>query len=256
MNAVSGVYSNQNLLTDSMSQISSGKRINSAADDAAGLAIANKMDSQARGYAVAESGSQDMQNLLKTADGALAGISDALLRVRELTVQAQNGIYNDADRQILQNEADQLLDFVKNAAQDTEFNRIKILNGSFADKNLASNPTGNGLKINISNASLESLGLQNFKLTSGDALVKIDDAIASVSGARSKIGAQMNTIDHIISANQIAYVNISAAKSRIEDTDIGKAAMNLYKAKVIEQAQVLGIKTQTDNMKQKIGILM
>jgi len=252
----SAVSSNTKTMADYFKQLSSGKRINSAADDAAGLAIANKLGAQANGLVVGIRNTEDMQSLLKTADGGLDVMSGALQRVRELGVQAMNGIYTDEDKALIQNEVSGLLDDVKSYAQSTQFNSIKVLDGSFVDKNLASDPNGSGMKISIANSTLESLGLDNFNVTGSFDLSAVDNAINAVNEARSKIGAQISGADYIISANEIAYINAAGAKSRVEDADMAEASTNLNKTKFLEQAQIYSMKSQMDMLKQKSGILM
>ena len=249
---------NQSALQSSYAQLSSGKRINSAADDASGFAISEKLGAQVTGLEVGTKNALDMQGLLNTAEGGLSNINDSLLRIRELAVYAQNGILTDSDKKLLQYEADQLLEGIKNAAQYTQFNRINVLDGNFVDKNLASNPNGTGMKINIENATLPALGLDNLDITKlgGDAIKAIDNALDMVNDARAKIGAQSNAIDYVVSANETSYLNMMQAKSRIEDADMAKAVMDMNIAKVLEQVQMFSIKNQMENMRQKNMFLL
>jgi len=242
-------------------RLSTGKRINSAADDAAGMAISEKIGALARGIDKGTDNARDMQNLLRTAEGGLNSINDSLQRIREIGVQAMNGIYTDSDRALMQAEVSQMLDHVKTAAQNTEFNTMKLLDGSFANKNTASNPSGVGMQISIANTSLETLGINNFDVTQlktvttnvigsdgslqtvtsvdfETSLSQIDSAMQAVNDARSKIGAQQNVLEHTINANETAYINQMQALSRIADADIAKESTRLSSANVLRDAQV------------------
>lgn len=242
-------------LRGSYERISTGSRINSAADDAAGLAISEKIESQLRGLEKGTDNARDMQGLLNTAEGGLNTISDALLRIRELGVQASNGIYTQEDKEILQMEASQMLDQIKSAAQYTEFNNMKLLDGSFADKNTASNPSGIGMSITIKNASLSSLGIEDFDLTGDFDLSKIDDAINMVNEARSNIGSKINRLDYTISSNETSYINQAQAKSRIADTDIAKEVINMNTKKVLQDYRLFSQKQMMDREADKLMIL-
>jgi len=236
-------------------RLSTGKRINSAADDASGLAVSEKIGALARGLDKGTDNARDMQNLLRTAEGGLNSINDSLQRIRELGVQASNGIYTDSDRALMQNEVDQMLDHVKTAARDTEFNTMKLLDGSFASKNTASNPDGTGMTISIENTSLESLGINGFNVTGDFNLSRIDDALGMVNDARSRIGAQQNALDYTINANETAYINQMQALGRIADADMAKESTRLNSAKALNDARVYMQKNQMANMGSKLNLL-
>jgi len=242
-------------LTAIYQRLSTGKRINSAADDASGLAMSEKIGALARGLDVGTDNARDMQNLLRTAEGGLSSINDSLQRVRELGVQAGSGIYTDLDRAIMQNEIDQLLDHVKTAARDTEFNTMKLLDGSFASKNTASNPDGTGMQISIESTSLETLGVKNFNVTGDFDLSKIDAALAAVNDARAKIGAQQNVLEYTINANETAYINQMQALSRVADADMAKESTRLSSANVLNDAKVLMQKNQMAGSASAVNLL-
>ena len=256
-------------------RLSTGQRINSAADDAAGMAVSNKIGALARGIDKGTDNARDMQNLLRTAEGGLNSINDSLQRLREIGVQALNGIYTDSDQANMQQEVGQILDHVKTAAQNTEFNTMKLLDGSFADKQTASSPNGNGMTINIANTTLESLGIKNFDVTrlititdtvigsdgNPQTIVKqdfetslsaIDKALEAVNDARSKIGAQTNALEYTVNANETAYINQMQALSKIADADVAKESTRLSAANVLRDAQVY---MQKNQMARAGGIL-
>ena len=160
--AVSGIG---NQLSASYEKLSSMKQINKAADNAAGLAIVNKMESQTNGYDVGTGNTQTGQDLVKTAEGALGSITDSLQRIRELSVQASNAIYAPEDKAAIQAEIDGIMSGIQDVAKNTEFNTLKLLDGSMADLNLAMNPDGTGMEIQMENATLEALGIKDYDVT-------------------------------------------------------------------------------------------
>ena len=166
-----------NSISKSYEQLSSMKKINSAADNAAGLAIVEKMNSQTNGYDVGNSNGKAGQDLIKTAEGGLASIQDNLQRIRELAVQASNGIYAPEDKEAIQKEVEQLKQGIQDAARGTEFNTLKLLDGSMADMDLALNPDGTGMEIQMYNSTLESLGIADFDVTGSFSIEDIDKAI-------------------------------------------------------------------------------
>ena len=229
-----------------------GKRINSAADDAAGLAISEKLLAQTNGYAVGTNNAADGMNLMNVADGALSTIQDSLQRIRELAVQAGNGIYSSSDKELLQMEIDGLKQSIQDAAKGTEFNTMKLLDGSMADISLATNPSGGGLTIQMENSTLASLGIADFNVTGKFSLDSIDNAIKAVSKARSRLGAKTNALGHTINYNENAGLNLMAANSRIRDTDYGLAVTNKKRDDILSQYRLFAMKAQMNN---RAGVL-
>lgn len=230
----------------------SGKRINSAADDAAGLAISEKLLAQTNGYSVGNNNAADGINLMNVADGALSTMQDSLQRIRELAVQAGNGIYSASDKELIQMEIDGLKQSIQDAAKGTEFNTMKLLDGSMADISLATNPSGGGLKIQMANSTLESLGIADFNVTGKFSLDDIDSAITTVSKARSKLGAKTNALGHTINYNENAGLNLMAANSRIRDTEYGSAIINRNRDNILSQYRMFAMKAQ---MNHQAGVL-
>lgn len=226
----------------------SGKQINSAADDAAGLAISNKLESQERGLSAGSSNAQAGQDLLKVADGGLSSIHDSLQRIRELSVQASNSaIYSSSDIRAMQKEIDGLKQSIQDAAKGTSFNTKNLLDGSMADLNLATNPQGGGLKIQMVNSTLEALGIADYDVTGNFNIKDIDDAIKKVSDARSSLGAQSNALSYKININDYSAYNTAASKSKIEDTDYGKEMTEQNKKRVLDQYRIFSLKAQAEN---------
>lgn len=216
--------------------IISGKKIHSAADDPAGLAIANKQESAVRGYQAGAGNAQSGKDVIKVADGALSNVHDSLKRIRELAVKASNtAVYGADDISGMQKEVDQLKEHIKSVAKDTQFNGLKLLDGSMADMELATNPDGTGMKIQMTDATLEKLGIADFNLTDHLDLDQLDEAIDKVSSARSGLGAQSNALDFAESLNQGMAYNLSASRSKAEDLDYGKAIPEMEKEKVLEE---------------------
>lgn len=226
-----------------MSQrLSSGKKINSAADDAAGLAISGKMESQARGLAQGSNNASDMKNLLRTAEGGLDNIADALQRIRELSVQAKNDTNSKSDKQNIQYEVSSLLDFINSAAKGAQYNAMNLLDGSYTDKNAAISPDGSGMTVNIDDSAVIALGLNGYDVTGNFDMSRVDKALDLVNSARSAMGAQQNRLDYAINANDVAYINQMQAQSRIADADMAKAITEKSRADVLTQYQLFSQK--------------
>jgi flagellin len=224
----------------SMEKLSSGLRINRAGDDAAGLAISEKMRGQIRGLEMASKNSQDAISLIQTAEGALNETHSILQRMRELAVQASNDTNNSNDRTALQNEMDQLAKEINRIANNTQFNTKDLLKGDFASSALSfqvgANPNQT-ISLTIGNMSAASLGvaLTNTESATGldissasasfaDAISKIDAAIQTVSSERAKLGAYQNRLEHTINNLGTSAENLTAAESRIRDVDYALAA--------------------------------
>lgn len=236
-------------------QLSSMKKINKAADNAAGLAIVQGMLTQTKGYDMGTRNAQDGQNLLKTAEGGLSGIHDSLQRIRELSVQASNSIYSDTERSYIQDEISQLKQSINDSAKNTQFNTKKLLDGSQADLNLATNPDGTGMKIQLESSTLESLGIADYDVTDGSFDISdIDKAIEMVSSQRSSIGASSNALDSTIAYNKLASENLTSASSKIEDLDAEAAISDMKKQEVLDQYKMFVLQAKAEEREKTIGI--
>lgn len=237
-------------------QLASGKRINSAADDAAGLAIAEKMLTQSNGYDVGWRNAATSQDMVNVADGGLSTITDSLQRIRELGVQASNtAIYGDSERKMMQQELDQLKDTISDAAKNTRFNTMSLLDGKMGSSHVASGPDGSGMDINMPNATLEALGIADFDVTGDFDLSVIDDAIDKVSSARGEMGATYNRLGYTMNYNSYASLNTTAARSRIEDLDFPKAISDMKKNSLLEEYRLMMQKKREEQDSMVVNLL-
>lgn len=252
-------------LEKALERLSSGKRINRAADDAAGLAISQKMDAQVRGLRQASRNSLDGVSLIQTAEGALNEVHEMLQRMRELSVQGANGVYEDDDLDAIANEMRELTEQINMIGENTEFNGIHLLkgenpgSGSGLNLQIGSNEGQNivvdmeGLNVMVGSGSgelniltdiIESDGSGGFQVVSGSinsdnfesAITKYNDAIEKVSSMRSKLGAIQNRLEHTIKNIDNTAENLTAAKSRIEDLDMAKEMSEYTKLNILQQA--------------------
>lgn len=237
-------------------RVSSGKKINKASDDAAGLAIAEKMNALINGIGKGVNNTYDMQNALKTADGSLSSINDNLQRVRDLSLQASSGILNDDDKKLIQEEINQTLSSINDIAKNTQFNGQNLLDGSFTDKNVAMNADGYGTSISIGAVDTNALGLGNFSVMQNSIdMSSINKAIDAISSARVKIGAQINRFDHAIASNSNTGLNMAASKSKIEDADMAKESMNRQTNKALSQYGIFTQKNRSQTQYNMLNIL-
>jgi len=228
-------------------RIASGRKINRAADNPAGMAIVNKLRANANATNVATRNTREGINVTNIADGGYDSIMDRLQSIRELAVKAMNGTNSDDDRRIIQDEIDQQLSGINESAKNTIYNQTKLMDGSMATMEIASNPTGKGSEIKLENASLDAIGLAGFSVMGGEIdLDAIDKAIDKVSADRSALGANANGLAARERSNQVAYENMTAAQSRIEDLDVGKASTELKRDEALQKVQIAMFKKQRE----------
>ena len=235
---LSGVSSAQSKSTE---KLSSGYRINRAADDAAGLSISEKMRSQIRGLNKASSNAQDGISLIQIAEGALNETHSILQRMNELATQAANDTNTDDDRTAIGDEITQLVSEIDRIKDTTQFNTMNLLNGDFSGKNLqVGSLKGQTISISISSLGASDLQINNLDVSSnsnaGDAITSIQTAINTVSSNRSKLGAIQNRLEHTINNLDTTSENTSAAESRIRDTDMAQEMVNYSKNNILAQA--------------------
>ncbi|MCQ2978945.1 MAG: flagellin [Clostridia bacterium] len=231
-----------------MRAVATGKRINSAADDPAGLSISEKMKSQIRGLNQAAQNAQNGISLLNVAEGAMGEQENILHRIRELAVQAATDTNATDDRDALQQEVNQLLDEINRISSNTEFNSMKLIDGSREskdgeDKALYLHVGANAnqtIAVDIGEISTNSLGISEIDITTREganaAIDAIDGAIKKTSSERSKIGAYTNRLEFTISNLETQAENLTAAESRISDADMAQAVMDLARASIQSQA--------------------
>jgi flagellin len=243
MNSLRQLGVNNTNTGKNLEKLSSGFRINRAGDDAAGLAISEKMRAQINGLEMATKNAEDGISLIQTAEGGLNETHAILQRMRELAVQAANGTNQDDDLQSIQDEIDALAHEIDRIGDSTKFNGINLLNGG----SMASN--GIGFQIGANNATFESVNLKIASMKANDlgvnaltvsnataAIEALDGAISDVSEARAGLGAMQNRLEHTINNLGVTSENLTAAESRIRDVDMAKEMMQYTKNSILTQA--------------------
>ena len=233
---------NNRNLGKAMEQLSTGKRINTASDDAAGLAIADRMTGQIRALNQSVRNANDAVSMMQTAEGATNEISNMLERMRELAIQSANDSYGDADREALQTEYDQLSDEITRIAQNTQWNGMSILKD---DKEMTYQVGTQGnadssIKVKFQQMDAGKLGVADLSLadngSSQTAIGNLDDAIQAVDTYRATLGAKINRMTSAADNLSNVSMNTSASRSRILDTDYAQATTELARAQIIQQA--------------------
>lgn len=232
-------------LSTSFERLSSGFRINRAADDAAGLQISDRLTTQVQGLNQAVRNANDAISLAQTAEGALGEVTNSLQRIRTLAVQSQNGINSSADRTSLQKEVTALKNEISRIASDTQFADLDILKGDFSAKFLVGANGGQTISVNISRsggygASGLSLADTTVATTAGAsaALTAVTDAISTIGSARADLGALQNRFQSTIRNLTNISENVSGARSRIRDTDFATETAELTRNQIVQQASL------------------
>lgn len=226
----------------STEKLSSGYKINRAADDAAGLSISEKMRNQIRGINQAVSNSEDGQYLIQTAEGNMNEIHSILQRMGELATKAANDVNASEDRQSIQDEIDQLVEEVDSISKKAQFNGTYLLSGGMnTGKYLQVGANkGEDMKISIATMNAEKLAIKSLQMTShgaaGSAMAKITSAIKTVSKERSKLGAIQNRLDYTINNLQNYSENLTSAESNIRDTDMATEMVKYSNSNILAQA--------------------
>ena len=229
----------------STEKLSSGYKINRAADDAAGLAISEKMRRQIRGLTQASANAQDGISCVQTAEGALNEVHDMLQRMNELAVKAANGTNQEEDRSYIQSEVDQLITEIDRVSTTTTFNEKMLLDGTFQNEELqvgAEGVAGNQIKISISSISSNVLGVKNLKVDGADgskakaAISTVKNAIKTLNKQRSDLGAIQNRLEHTIKNLDNVVETPPAAESQIRDTDMATEMVKYSNNQILAQA--------------------
>jgi len=227
-------------LNRSLERLSSGLRINRAADDAAGLAIAEGFRSQVRGTGVAQRNAQDGVSLVQTAEGALSETTNILQRIRELAVQSANGTQSTANRTALNTEVQQLLAQIDDIALDTEFNGIRVLSAAQTVTLQSGANPGQTLAVSVSGAKTGDLGVSTVAVSSValavSAISTVDRALRSVNTLRSTLGAMQNRLEFTINTLAIQEENASSAESMIRDADIAQETIRFTRNQILVSA--------------------
>jgi flagellin len=225
----------------STEKLSSGYKINRAADDAAGLAISEKMRRQIRGLTQAATNAQDGISCVQTAEGALAEVHDMLQRINELAVQSANGTNMTTDRTYLNNEVTALKSEISRIANSVTFNEQKLLDGSFSGKTLQiGSESGDALSLSIGAMNATTLSINNVSIATDTnakaAIGSIKSALEAVSAQRAALGAVQNRLEHTVSNLNNVVENTTAAESRIRDTDMASEMVKFTNNNVLTQA--------------------
>lgn len=239
---------------NTMNALSSGKRINSAKDDASGLAVSTKMKSMIRGLNQASRNIADGSSMLNVASGYLQETTDILQRIRELAVQSSNGIFSDEQRSMIQIEVSQLVSEIDRIASSATFNGLQLFTGKFATGNEAitlhiGSQADQQISFNLEAATAESFGLKNaqgsgesLSISSPDeanmTIATVDEALLRVSRQQSLIGANQNRMEVAKQGIDIASENMAAANSRIEDADLAEKLVEFSKNRVLSQSSL------------------
>jgi flagellin len=278
---MSAMYTNRNLgvtqnaISGNMEKLSSGQRITKAADDASGLAVSEKMRGQIRGLNQASRNVQAGVSFIQTTEGYLQETQDILHRIRDLSVQAANGIYTDEDRQMIQVEVTQLVDEVNRVASHAQFNSMNLLTGAFAQDSdrvmqiqLGANMDQNE-QIFISAMTAGALGLEGEEGAdtgiatqlgtaegANQTISVLDQALKQVSTQRAELGAYQNRFEMAAGGIDIAAENLQAAESRIRDADMASMMVDYTKNQILSQAgsaMLAQANVQTQSVLQLLG---
>lgn len=259
MQANNSMAKNSALAGKSMEKLSTGLAINKAGDNAAGLAVSEKMRSQIRGMEQADKNVQDGISLVQTAEGALGEAGDIVQRMRELSVQGANGTYNEKDREAIEAELTQLHEEVAKIAEETKFNGNALLEGTNATFTIQAGATDETREVTMADLSgiaddieAELGNLDNTDPDTYQAFIEtLDTALESINTARATLGAQQNRLEATSSNLSTSVENLSSAESRIRDVNIAKEMVELSKMNLLtqtSQAMVAQAKSQPENV--------
>jgi len=253
-------------LDRTLERLSSGSRINHAGDDAAGLAISESLRAQLRGLGQAERNAHDGISVVQVAEGAMAEVSNMLIRLRELGVQASSDTVGENERKFMDVEFQQLLSEIDRIAQSTEYNRVPLLNGSASTFEIQigtrNNPVIDRVKLFDSSAAdinAVALGLNlasvSDKTSAQNSLSAVDNAISSVTAIRAEFGAMQNRLQSVINNLMVSRENLAAANSRIRDADIAEETTELTKNQILIQAGVSVLGQANTTIKSALSLL-
>lgn len=251
--SVSGVSNSYNYY----GHIASGRRINSAADDAAGLTIAQKMTSQSKGTQAAMDNITAGTSALNIADGALSGVTDYLQSIKELSIKAANGTNSLADKQAIQSQIDQYKQGINDIVGNTQYNTLKLLNGDHESLGIVADANGEKTPARLGNSAIAALGLEDYDVTGDFDMSRIDDAISRISSQRSGIGASTNALQSAYNYSANTLENVDSSLSSLEDLDIPKAVSELKKNQLLNDiAVMMQKKREEDEQKNAMNLFM
>jgi flagellin len=263
MKAANASNSANKMLGNAMERLSSGKRINSAKDDAAGLAIATTMTSQVRGMNQAIRNANDGIALAQTADGALNEVTNMLQRVRELSIQSKSGTYQQSDRDNLQAEVTELTSQIDSILSDTKFNGVGLFSKNSGSDVTVTIQAGDASATTI-DLTIKGLDGTNFDATaldvtsvtaSGSTIDNVDAALAAISTTRASLGASQSRLESAVNNLTNNVVNLADARSRIEDADYSAETTALAKAQIISQASTAMLSQANQSQQNVLSLL-
>ena len=243
INAQRGLTQVTSRLEKNFQRLTTGLRISTASDDAAGLGISERLRAQTRSLTQAQRNANDGISLVQTAEGALNEVSSILIRMRELSIQASNGTASDGDKDTLDQEFQDLISEVDRISQSTEFNTVMLLDGSQASINFqvgSGTAASDTISVDLDSALSSDLGINTLDISSAgsatSAISAIDTAIDSVSALRGDLGAAQNRLSSTISNLGVSIESLSAAESRIRDVDVAFETADLTRNSILQQA--------------------
>lgn len=242
LNAQRQLFDTSNSLNKSFERLSSGFRINSAADDAAGLQISDRLTTQVQGLNQAVRNANDGISVAQTAEGALDEVATSLQRIRQLAIQSQNGINSAEDREALNTETTALITEISRITSTTEFNGVALFDGTFNANFLVGANSGQNINITIADSDATALGINATSVStvaaSVTAMTSVDGALSTINGMRADLGATQNRFESTIRNLSNVSENLSAARSRIRDTDFATETAELTRSQILQQASV------------------
>ena len=243
-------------LQSAMERLSTGKRINSAKDDAAGLAIASSMTSQIRGMNQAIRNANDGISFAQTAEGALGEVTNMLQRIRELAVQSASGTYSDDDRANLQAEVTELGAQIDTIISDTTFNGVTVFGSSDVTIDIQTG-YGSADQTTLTVTGLDVSAASGADISAGDASVldDVDDALAAVATTRASLGAGQSRLESVVNNLSNNVANLSDARSRIEDADFSAETTNLARAQILSQASTAMLAQANQSQQDVLSLL-
>jgi flagellin len=262
LNAQRNLFNSANSLNTSFERLSSGFRINRAADDAAGLQITDRLTTQIQGLNQAARNANDAISLVQTAEGALGEVTTSLQRIRTLAVQSQNGINSSADRVALQKEVSALKTEITRISTDSQFGNLNILDGSYSAKFLVGANGGQNISVNLERSQgygSSGLGVNTTDVSTvggaSAALTAITTAISAVGGVRADLGALQNRFQSTIRNLTNISENVSGARSRIKDTDFASETAELTRNQIIQQASLTVLSQANQRPQSALSLL-
>ena len=239
------------------SQIASGNKLQKAKNGAAELAILQKMNAQTTGLSVGTQNTRNGISALNIADSGMSGITDYLQDIRDLSLRAMNGLMSADDKQSIQAQIDQYKQGINDTVNQSKYNETQMLSGDKEGIPIVTNSDGNVFQITKQGSSASDLGLDNYDVTRENFdLGKIDEALSKVSSNRSQVGEETNGLEHVAKVNEISEENTVAAASRIGDTDLASAMMNLQQQNTLNQAGIMMQRREMETQAARVNGLL